>query len=168
MDGRLFGLDVQLVFDALVMFIFIMVLYLIMSKLFFKPVRAFIEKRQESIDEKYAGAEDDRKKALELKAAYEEKMKDVNKEAELFLAASRKNALKRQEEIIEAARIRAGEILAAARKEVASEKLLATDKIKEQSAAIAVLMASEFVSVKHPEDAGAYVDDVYRETGGGE
>lgn len=168
MDGRLFGLDVQLVFDALVMFIFIMVLYLIMSKLFFKPVRAFIEKRQESIDNSCAGADDDRKKALELKAAYEEKMKMVNKEAESLLASSRKNALKKQEEIIEAARIQAGQMLEAAREEVASEKLQAADKIKEQSAAIAVLMASEFVSVKHPENAGAYVDDVCAQAGGGE
>lgn len=74
MDDRLFGLDAQLLFDALVMFIFIMLLYVILSKLFFKPVRAFLEKRQEGIDKAHEEALENQKKAEELKAVYEEKL----------------------------------------------------------------------------------------------
>ena len=43
MEDRLFGLDVQLLFDAFVLFVVIMIMYTIMSRLFFKPVRAFLE-----------------------------------------------------------------------------------------------------------------------------
>ena len=45
MEDRLFGLDVQLLFDAFVLFVVIMIMYAIMSRLFFKPVRAFLEQR---------------------------------------------------------------------------------------------------------------------------
>ena len=48
MEDRLFGLDVQLLFDAFVLFVVIMIMYAIMSRLFFKPVRAFLEQRQQT------------------------------------------------------------------------------------------------------------------------
>ncbi|MBS5520989.1 MAG: F0F1 ATP synthase subunit B [Clostridiales bacterium] len=166
MDGRLFGLDVQLVFDAIVMFVFIMLLYLIMSKLFFKPVRAFMEKRQEGIDDAYAGAKDDHDRALELKAVYEEKLKNVNKEAENLMSISRRMALRQQEEILDNARAQAREIMTAARQKVTLEKARTTDEVKRQSAALAVLMASEFVTVSRPENANAYVEEIYREMDG--
>ena len=41
MEDRLFGLDVQLLFDAFVLFVVIMIMYAIMSRLFFKPVRPY-------------------------------------------------------------------------------------------------------------------------------
>ncbi len=166
MDGRLFGLDVQLVFDAIVMFVFIMLLYMILSKLFFKPVRSFMEKRQEGIDEDYAGAKDDHDRALELRAAYEEKLKSVNKEAENLMSISRRKALKQQEEILDNARMQAEKILSKARQEVTLEKSRTMDEVKKQSASLAVLMASEFISVRRPESADAYVEEIYREMDG--
>ena len=48
MEDRLFGLDVQLLFDAFVLFVVIMIMYAIMSRLFFKPVRAFLEQRKQA------------------------------------------------------------------------------------------------------------------------
>lgn len=166
MDGRLFGLDAQLIFDAIIMFLFIMALYAILSKLFFKPVRAFLEKRQESIDNAYAGAKDDHERVLELKAVYEEKLKNVNKEAENLMSISRRKALKQQEEIIENAREQARVRLAAARQEVIREKAQAADEVKRQSAELAALMAARFVTVQKPEDASAYVEEIYREMDG--
>ena len=47
---RLFGLDVQLLFDMIIMFVFLMLLFVILTKLFFKPVRAFMEKRAQQIE----------------------------------------------------------------------------------------------------------------------
>ena len=49
MEDRLFGLDVQLLFDAFVLFVVIMIMYAIMSRLFFKPVRAFLEQRKQAV-----------------------------------------------------------------------------------------------------------------------
>ena len=166
MDGRLFGLDIQLVFDALVMFVFIMLVYVLLTKLFFKPVRAFLEKRQEGIDETYAEAEDDRMRAKELRTVYEEKLKKVNKEAENLMSISRKEALKQQETMIDDARERAREIIAAAHREVVLEKEEAVGEVWRQSAQIAALLAAEFVGESCAEDAATYVEDIYKKVDG--
>ena len=47
---RLFGLDVQLLFDMIIMFVFLMLLFVILTKFPFKPVGAFVEKRAQQIE----------------------------------------------------------------------------------------------------------------------
>lgn len=166
MDDRLFGLDAQLLFDALVMFIFIMLLYVILSKLFFKPVRAFLEKRQEGIDKAHEEALENQKKAEELKAVYEEKLKEVNKEAENLMSVSRRQALKQQEEIVAGAKQRAAAILSQAQEEALSEKQAVKDDVKHQMAEIAGLLASEFVSADDKFRQAMLVEEAIKEMGG--
>ena len=90
MEDRLFGLDVQLLFDAFVLFVVIMIMYAIMSRLFFKPVRAFLEQRKQAVAADRDEAQQLQEAAEVSKAAYEEKLKAVHKEAEeiLFLAVA--------------------------------------------------------------------------------
>lgn len=166
MDGRLFGLDAQLLFDALCMFIFIMLLYVILSKLFFKPVRAFLEKRQEGIDKAHEEAEEKHRKAEELKAVYEDKLKEVNKEAENLMSVSRRQALKQQEAIVAAAKEKATAILSQAQAEALAEKASVKDEVKHQMAEIAGLMASEFVKAEDPFRQAMLVEETLKEMGG--
>lgn len=166
MDGRLFGLDSQLLFDALVMFVYIMLLYIIMSKLFFKPVRAFLEKRQAGIDEAQADAAANQQKAQELKGIYEEKLKEVNKEAENLMSVSRRQALKRQEDIIADAKAKAMAVLSRAGEEALEEKKRVKDDVKHEMAEIAGLMASEFVTSNDPFRQAMLVEESLKEMGG--
>ena len=166
MDGRLFGLDMQLVFDALVMFVFIMLLYIIMSNLFFKPVRAFLEKRQEGIDKDNEEAALSQKKAQELKSIYEEKLKAVNKEAENLMSVSRRQALKRQEEIIADAKAKAAAILSRAEEEALEEKKQVKDDVKHEMSQIAGLLASGFVTSDDPFRQAMLVEEAIKEMGG--
>ena len=77
MEDRLFGLDVQLLFDAFVLFVVIMIMYAIMSRLFFKPVRAFLEQRKQAVAADRDEAQQLQEAAEVSKAAYEEKLKAV-------------------------------------------------------------------------------------------
>ena len=130
MDGRLFGLDAQLLFDAITMFIYIMVLFVILSRLFFKPVRQFMEKRQEGIDQNKTEADEYMNRAEKLKAEYEEKLKQVHKEAESLMSASRRQAHRRQEDVIEAAKEKASAIMTQAQQEACQEKNRVKDEVK--------------------------------------
>ena len=103
MEDRVFGLDVQLLFDAFVLFVVIMIMYAIMSRLFFKPVRAFLEQRKQAVAADRDEAQQLQEAAEVSKAAYEEKLKAVHKEAEEILSASRKAAMKQQDAIIDQA-----------------------------------------------------------------
>lgn len=166
MDGRLFGLDLQLIFDAMVMFIFIMLLYIILSKLFFKPVRAFLEKRQAFIDNTLAEAKDDEQKVSELKAVYEEKQKAVRKEAEGLMSESRRQSVREQEARIEAARKEARKIMEKARIETEAQRQQYASQVLTESAQIAALLAGQYVNVSKADEAAAYVKKVYSEMDG--
>ena len=79
---RLFDLDFQLLHDAGLMIIAVFFLFLIASNLLFDPVRNLLRNRQEKIQNDLDSAKEDKENANALKLEYEEKLKDINKEAE--------------------------------------------------------------------------------------
>lgn len=166
MDGRLFGLDMQLVFDVCVMFVYLMLLYIIMSKLFFKPVRAFMEKRKAAIDADKNEAAAELEAADKLKAEYDELLKAAHKEAEGILSASYKSAVKQQEEVIAQAKIKASAIAEKAQQEADSEIEKVKDEVKAQMSEIAGMMAGQFVSSVDPFREAMLLEETLKEMGG--
>lgn len=112
----------------------------------FNPVRNFLNKRREGIKNDLLKAEADKAEADKLKAEYEAKLKDVDKEVEAILADARKRALLREEQIIEEAKKEAARILERAHYEVVLEKKGAVDDMKKEMIAIASVMAGKVVS----------------------
>ena len=93
MPPRLFDLDLQLLADAGLMIIAVFALFLIASKLLFDPVRDMMQKRQDKIKGELDSAASDMASASELKAEYEARLKEIDKEAEAILSEARKKAL---------------------------------------------------------------------------
>ena len=79
---RLFNLDAQLFQDTILLAIAVFFLFMALSYLLFNPVRTMLKNRQEGIANDIKAAEDDKKDAAALKAEYEAKLKDIDKEAE--------------------------------------------------------------------------------------
>ena len=107
----LFGLDPQLLFDTLLMAIAVFFLFLAMSYLLFNPVRKMLKDRQEKIASDIDIANADKEDAAKLKAEYEAKLKDIEKEAEQILSDARRKALKNEAKIIEDAKVEAANIM---------------------------------------------------------
>lgn len=166
MDGRLFGLDMQLLFDVCIVFVFIMLLFVIMSNLFFKPVRAFLEQRKAVIEADREAAKDDEDTARKFKAEYEDLLKEANKEAESLVSASFKSALKKQEALISEAKVQALAIIEQADKEAEVEKLRVKDDVKQQMTEIAVDIAHQFVVSKDPFREAMLLEETLKEMGG--
>ena len=120
-DGRLFGLDPQLLFDAAVTAVNVFVLFLLLTFILFNPVRNMLKKRQDKITSDRENAENDKKEASALKAEYEAKLKDAHKEAEQILSDARKTAMHNETKIIDEAKAEAARIVAA----VMASKLVA-------------------------------------------
>lgn len=166
MEDRLFGLDVQLLFDAFVLFIVIMIMYAIMSRLFFTPVRAFLEQRKQAVAA-------DRDEALRLqeaasvsKAAYEEKLKAVHKEAEEILSASRKAAMKQQGAIIDQAKSEASAIMEQADREAISEKQRIRDDVRREMCDLALVLTAQFTDRANPQRSEMLLEESLKEMGG--
>ena len=165
MDNRLFGLDIQLLFDAVVNAAFILLLFFIMSKLFFKPVREFIEKRNTAIDADIMAAGALHSQSEQLKAEYEMMLKEVHKEAENLMSLSGKKALKRQEEVIARAKQEALIIIEQANEEAKLEKGRVKNEVKQEMASIASVMANQFVSSRDPFREALLLEETLKEMG---
>lgn len=143
---RLFDLDLQLIADSLFTAINIFILFIVASYLFFNPVRNFLRARQDRIQNDLDTAESEKKSAIEMKAEYEAKLKNVNKEAEEILSSARKKATQNEAKIVEEAKVEAARIIEHARKEAELEKKRVADDMKKEMVAIASVMAGKVVA----------------------
>ncbi|MCI8669365.1 MAG: F0F1 ATP synthase subunit B [Lachnospiraceae bacterium] len=144
---RLFGLDAQLLFDAGLLALNMLVLFTALSYFMFNPVKNMLEKRQERITNDRNQAIADKNEAEVLKKEYEDKLKGIQKEAEEILGDARKRALKNEERIVGEAKEEAARIIAHAKSEAELEKKKAADDIKKEIVKVATLMAGKVVAV---------------------
>ena len=68
---RLFNLDAQLLFDACVMALSMLVMFTFLSYLLFKPVRKLLEDRKQRVADEQESATNDRKEEAVYKEEYE-------------------------------------------------------------------------------------------------
>jgi len=163
---RIFGLDAQLIFDALILAANIFILFLIGSYLLFNPVRNFLKKRQDMIQANIDQANRDKEDAAALKKEYDEKINTADKEADKILTDARKTALKREEKIVEEANEEAARIIARANSEIELEKKRAADDMKKEMIAVAAAMAGKVVSASIDTDIQeSLVDETLNEMG---
>ena len=145
MDGRLFDLDLQLLADASLMIIAVFVLFLIASYFLFNPVREMMAKRQAKIKGELDSAAKDMEDASLLKKQYEEKLKNINAEAEAILSDARKRALENENKIVAQAKEEAARIIDRAKVEAELEKQKAADDVKREMVVLASIMAGKVV-----------------------
>ena len=142
----LFNLDAQLLFDTALLAIAVFFLFMLMSYLLFNPARKLLKDRQERIANDIDSAKEDKESADALKAEYEGKLKDIDKEAELILAEARQKALKNEAKIVDEAKEEASRIIKRAQEEAELEKKHAMDDMKQEMIQIASLMAQKVVA----------------------
>ena len=142
---RLFDLDFQLLHDAVLMIIAIFFLFLIASNKLFNPVRNMMQKRQEKIADDIESAKEDKESAAALKLEYEDKLKNIDKEAEQILSDARAKALRNGDQIVEKAKEEASAIIARANKEAELEKQKVADEVKREMIVLASVMSGKVV-----------------------
>ena len=167
-DGvdRLFGLDLQLLVDAGIQLLAILVLFIGLSYLLFNPVRELLRKRQETIQKNMESAKKDKEDAAKLREDYEAKIRNVNKESEAILSETRKKALKKESEIVDEARQEAARIMERANREIELEKGRVRDEVKKEMIAVASAMAGRIVTASMDEaKQNELIEDTLKEMG---
>lgn len=162
----LFNLDAQLLFDTALLAIAVFFLVLAMSYLLFNPARKLLKDRQERISNDIDSAKEDKESAAALKAEYEAKLKEVDKEAEGILAEARQKAMKNQAKIIDEAKEEASRIVKSAQEEAELEKKHAMDDMKQEMIAVAAMMAQKVVAASIDTNIqSTLVDETLKEMG---
>lgn len=143
---RLFDLDLQLLHDAVLTLISVIVLFFLMSNLLFNPVREFLEKRKNKIAEDLSYASSQKEEAAALKQEYDEKLGTVEAEAEEILKEARKKALATENRIVAEAKEEAARIIKRANDEAVLAKQKVADDVKREMVTIASAMAGKVVA----------------------
>ena len=143
---RLIGFDPQLLYEMFWTAINIFILFFGLSYLLFNPVRDMLEKRKQKIAGELADAANDKKSAAEMKAEYEQKLKEVSKEADAILEEARRKGKAKEAEIIQEAKAEAARIVERGNREVELERKKALDDMKQEIVSIASLMAEKVVA----------------------
>ena len=143
---RIIGFDWQLVHAVTLTAINVLILFFALSYLLFNPARDLLEKRRQKIAGELAEAAQDKKTAQELKAEYESRIKEIDKEADAILAEARKKAMMKESDILDEARAEAARIIDRANRQVELERKKALDDMKQEIISIASLMAGKVVA----------------------
>ena len=123
----------------------LLILYLFLKKLAFKPLMSMITSRQEEIDGMYSDAEKSRDDAAKMKEEYEEKLSSANKESEQILKSEVRRAQLKEEEILKEAGEEAARVLERAEEQIALEKKQALNDIKNEVSSMAIGIASAVI-----------------------
>lgn len=142
MDYKSFiGIDIELVFQ----WINTLILFLILKKLLFKPVSAFMEKRRDEIANSFKEAEEAEVKANEMRKGYELKIEKAKEEAREIVKDASLKAQNKADEIVKSAREEANRLMDKAQLEIAREKQKVLNELKDEISSMAVLAASKVI-----------------------
>ena len=163
---RMFGLDWQLLADSVLTLIAVFVLFLLMSYFLFNPARKMLNDRKQKIKGELEEAKTNLDEAMSLKAEYEDKLKNVNKEAEEILSDARRRAMDNENRIVAEAKEEAARIMERARKEALLEKQKMADDVKKEIISVASLMAGKVVAASIDTTVqDQLIDDTLKEMG---
>lgn len=146
MNSKIIEFSMVTVWDWAIQLLALFLIIFVLAKLLFKPVSDLLEKRQAGIAADLNEARDAKKDAAALKAEYESKITDIEKEAGEILKAARAKALAREAEIIEAARAEAEAIKLKAMEDIRLEQERVRAEMKDEMIEVATLMAGKFVA----------------------
>lgn len=131
--------------QILISFCNLTLLFLIVKKFLFKPVLRTLENRQKELDLKYAAAEQDRKLAEQFRKEEEEKLSTADFRADEILQNAGAQAKRRSEKILEEAKEEANHMIRTAENEVRLERKKGTEQIREEIASVSVLLAEKIL-----------------------
>ena len=146
----------------------LLILFLFLKKLLFKPLKDMIDSRQQEIDDMYSDAEGSRAEAALLKSEYEARLESANSESEEILKSAMRRAKLKEEDILREANEKAARTMERAYEQVELEKKRAINEVKNQVAEMAIDIASAVIErdVKSDEHA-SLIDSFIEKMGDG-
>ena len=144
----------------------LVILFLLVKKFLFKPVKNVLEKRQKEIDDQYASAEEAEKLAEKNRAEWEEKLKSASTQADMILQEATDNAKMRGDKLICEAKERAAGIVRTAQSEAELEKKKAAQSIKNEIVSVSGALTEKMLEREiNTDDHRALIDSFIEKIG---
>ena len=144
----------------------LLLLFLILKKFLFGPVKKAMAKREDAIAARYSAAEEAKEAANADREQWAEKMRGANAEAESILKKATATADRRSESILSDARSQADGILRQARVDAELEQRKAEAGIKQELVGLSSALTSKLLSREiNAEDHKELIDEFLDEIG---
>jgi len=152
--------------DIVIYIINIVVLFLLLRVILYKPVSKFLHARTERIQKQLDDAAAERGEADALKASYEEKLSEAKKDAQQLLLTETQKANSAAAEIINSAHGQAEQLLSDARERAEEERQDAITRLEQQIADMAIALAGEILQREvSKEDNEKVIDSFFSRAG---
>jgi F-type H+-transporting ATPase subunit b len=123
----------------------LVILFLVLRKLLFKPVTKLMENRTRRINDSIVQAEKDKQSARRLQEQFESRLTTVEAEADAIIRAAREQAGAEAARIAAEAKAEAERIITAARSRMEAERLAAVAVFRAEAAALVVNAAGRLL-----------------------
>ncbi|MBR6425070.1 MAG: F0F1 ATP synthase subunit B [Oscillospiraceae bacterium] len=144
----------------------LVLLFLILKKLLYGPVRKAIAQRQAALDKQYADAQQTQDRANANEQAWKEKLQDADVQAAEVLGAARQNAARRADEIVADAKAQADDIVNQARADAELERRKSEDGIRHEIVDVSALLTEKLLEREIKEsDHRAWISSFLDEIG---
>jgi F-type H+-transporting ATPase subunit b len=120
----------------------IVILFLFLRWLLYKPVRKFLAEREQRFVQRREDLEAREGDAEALRKKYEQALADAHEESSRIMQESRIQANRRAEEILEEARRQSKDLIDRARAEIQEERRVSRQAMREEVALLAIDIAS--------------------------
>jgi len=142
----------------------LVLLYLILKKLLFKPVTKFMESRSERVKEAIESAEATKEEIEKLKMEYQTRLKNADGEGKKIIDEHRERASYEYNQALNTAKKDAQKIVDDARKEIEVEKTRALNDIKKEVSNLVISAAEKVVEKNMDNDTNRkliseFIDD---------
>lgn len=143
----------------------LLIIFLILKKFLYKPVKKVLEERRLAIDTDYSEAAAAKEQALLDKSTYEEKLLSAGDEADRIIKTAVDTASAREREILEDAKDRADRIVKKAEADAVLERKKAEADIRREIVEVSTLVSEkmlrrEISAEDHKQLIDSFIDDI--------
>ena len=154
------------IWQILISFLNLIILFLIVKKFLYKPVMKMLEKRQAEIDKKYSEADEATLRARDDENYWHEKIGSANKEADDIIANAAQSAKFTSERIVTDAKEKADGIVRQAQAQAELEMQKAREDIKKEIVDVSTLLTEKMLSREiNADDHKNMIDSVLEKLG---
>ena len=137
----------------------LLIIYLILRKFLYAPVRKMLAEREQAVDRQYADAEQAKAAAEADRAALEERLQGARAEADAIVKTATDAAARQGEQMVAAAQEKADRIVRQAEADAELERQKAQSSVKQEIVDISALMAERLLQREiTPADHHAMID----------
>ena len=142
----------------------LIILFLILKKFLYKPVRRALEERKQAVEGVYADAQKALDTANASKTEYERELAGIRERADSMLASATADANKRSEAILSDARERADGMMRQAKNDISLERRKAESSIRSEIADVSTALTEKLLAREiNSDDHRKLIDDFLAE-----